>query len=306
VSTPYKKYYSIFYKGLYGAHWVYDREHFAVTVGFNKGTLLYDGGSWTKVKPGAYPSAFFGRHDAGNLELWCLGTSKMIVSSWDKLLGRAGRTRNEPIGDAEYLSDFCVVDGTAIAVGDDGKVFRRTAPVTNPNGTWTLDATLKPIESLVAIDARSTGDIWIAGRSSAWHWSGKKWKRVKLPKRERAIDVVCGPKNDVYICGGETLVRIRGSRVERFDAPGCDFQTVAIYEGELYLNVADTDDDAFIGIWTLRRNKLERVSTGFPPGWEYQPGGQLEVREGLLWSFGNFGVYVFDGKRWTQLPNPKV
>ena len=305
MSTPYKRFYKIFYKGLYGAHWVYDREHFAVTVGFNKGTLLYDRGRWTKVKPGAYPAAFFGR-DAGGRELWCLGTSKMIVSSWDKLLGKASRAREEPIGDGEYLSDFCVIDGVAIAVGDDGKVFRRATPVTSAVGTWKLDATLKPIDSLVAIDARKLDDIWIAGNKDAWRFDGATWKRVKLPSRERASDVVCGPKRDVYICGGQTLVRIRGARVDRFDARGCDFQSVAIYEGEVYLNVAETDDDAFIGIWTLRRNKLERVTTGFPPGWEYQPCGQLEVRAGLLWSFGAFGVYVFDGKRWEQLPSPKV
>ena len=65
-------------------------------------------------------------------------------------------------------------------------------------------------------------------------------------------------------------------------------------------------DDEQIGIWTLTRRGLERVDTGFPPGFEHQPCGQLEVRAGLLWSFGNFGVYVFDGKRWRLLPNPKV
>ena len=305
MQSPSKRYYKIFYKGLGLAHWVYDREHFAVSVGFNRGTLLYRRGRWTKVKPGGYPGAFFGRENRGGRELWSLDTFAVNVVPWEKLLGRTSRVarRSERISDAS-VTDFCVIEDVALAVDDDGRVFRRTTPVTNAEGTWQLDTTLKPSESLVAIDGRSLDDIWVAGEESVWHFDGAAWKRVRLPRRPPPSDIVCGSK-DVYVCGGETLVRIgSGNRVKRFDLEGCELESAAFYKGALYLNVRDADEEDQIGIWTLTRGGLRRVNTGFAPGWEHQPCGQLEVRAGLLWSFGNFGVYVFDGKRWELLPNP--
>jgi hypothetical protein len=306
TSSPYKRYYKIFYKGLGVAHWVYDRESFAVSVGFNRGTLLYSRGRWTKVKPGGYPTAFFGRETPDGRELWSLDVCDVNVVSWDKLLGRKSRLarRSERITDAS-VTDFCVIDDIALAIADDGSVLRRTRPVTNPEGAWQLDTTLKPFESLVAIAGRSLDDIWVAGQQSVWHYYGATWKRIRLPSRLQWNDIACGPKH-VYVCGGETLVRIgRGRQLTSFDSDGCDFETAAFYKGEVYLNVRDAEEEQ-IGIWTLTRGGLERVDTGFPPGDEHQPCGQLEVRAGLLWSFGNFGVYVFDGRRWRLLPNPKV
>ena len=305
--SPYQRYYKIFYKGLGLAHWVYDRESFAVSVGFNRGTLLYSRGRWTKVKPGGYPAAFFGRESTAGRELWFLDEDAMNVVSWDTLLGRTSRgvRRSEPISDDRSVTDFCVIDDVAFAVGDAGTVFRRTTPVTSVEGTWQLDATLKPVESLVAIAGRSLDDIWVTGDASAWHYDGAAWKRVRLPAGLRSSDIACGPR-DVFVCGGETLVRIgKSGQVKRFDSEGCDFDTAAFYKGALYLNVRDADEDK-IGIWTLARGRLQRVNTGFPAGWEHQPCGRLDVRAGLLWSFGNFGAYVFDGKRWELLPNPKV
>ncbi len=307
TASAYKRYYSIFYKGLGVAHWVYDRENFAVSVGFNRGTLLYSRGHWTKVKPGGYPGTFFGRKSTSGRELWSLDADAVHVIPWDKLLGKTSRTvrRSERITDDESIADLCVIDGVALAIGDGGSVFRRTTPVSNAKGAWQLDTTLKPADSLVAIDGRSLDDIWVAGNQSAWHYNGTTWKRVRLPSGLRPTDIVCGSKY-VYVCGGETVVRIAsGGKVTRFDSEGCDFESAAFYKGELYLNVRDTEDEQ-LGIWTLARGGLERVDTGYPPGWEHQPCGQLEVRAGLLWSFGNFGVYTFDGKRWKQLPNPKV
>jgi hypothetical protein len=307
TSSPYKRYYSIFYKGLGLAHWVYDRENFAVSIGFNRGTLLYSRGRWTKVKPGGDPGLFFGREVPGGRELWSVDSGVVNVVPWDKLLGRKSRLarRSEQITDGASVADFCVIDDVALAVGDDGSVFRRTTPVTNAEGTWQVDTTLKTDQALVAIAGRSLDDIWVAGEDSVWHYDGAAWKRVRLRSVLRTSDIACGSK-DVYVCGGETLLRI-GSRghVKRFDSEGCDFETAAFYKGALYLSVRDADEEQ-IGIWTLTRGGLKRVNTGFPPGWEHQPCGQLEVRAGLLWSFGNFGVYVFDGKRWQQLPNPKV
>jgi hypothetical protein len=303
TSSPYKRYYKIFYKGLGLAHWVYDRETFAVSVGFNRGSLLYSRGRWTKVKPGGYPGVFFGRER----ELWSLDTDAVNVVPWDRLLGRRSRVprRSERISEDESVADLCVIDDVAFAIGDDGGVFRRTTPVTKAEGTWQREITLKPVESLVAIDGRGLDDIWVASNESVWHFNGAGWKRARVPSGLSSSDIVCGSK-DVYVCGGETLVRIgRDGTVKRFEAEGCELESAAFYKGELYLNVRDSEEE-HIGIWTLTHKGLERVETGFPPGWEHQPCGQLEARAGLLWSFGNFGVYVFDGKRWEQLPNPKV
>lgn len=101
TSSPYKRYYKIFYKGLGLEHWVYDREHFAVSVGFNRGTLLYSRGRWTKVKLGGYPGTFFGRESTGGRELWSLDDDGVNVVPWDKLLGRKSRVarRSERISD---------------------------------------------------------------------------------------------------------------------------------------------------------------------------------------------------------------
>ncbi len=305
-SSPYKLYYKIFYKGLGLAHWVYDRENFVVSVGFNRGTLLYSSGRWTKLKTG-YPAALFGREDTGGRELWIFDRGVVNVVPWDKLLGRKSRMarRSERISEDESIADCCVINNVALAIGDDGGVYRRTTPVTNAEGTWLLDTTLKPDDSLVAIDGRSLNDIWVAGNKSVWHYDGSAWKRIRLPSRLSLSDVTCGSKY-VYVCGGQTLVRIGpGGQVKRFDSAGCEFESAAFYKGELYLNVR-SDDEELVGIWTLTRGGLTRVNTGFPQGWEYQPCGQLAVRAGLLWSFGSFGVYVFDGKRWKLLPNPKV
>ncbi|MBA3717579.1 MAG: hypothetical protein H0W87_05060, partial [Actinobacteria bacterium] len=222
TSSPYKRYYNIFYKGLGLAHWVYDRESFAVSVGFNRGTLQYSRGRWAKLKPGGYPGAFFGRETAGGRELWSVDSGVVNVVPWDKLLGRKSRgaRRSERISDAS-VTDFCVIDDVALAIDDDGSVFRRTTPVTNAEGTWQLDTTLKPVESLVAITGRSLDDIWVAGHESVWHYDGAAWKRVRLPSRLRLNDIACGSKY-VYVCGGETLVRIgSGRQVTRFDSGGC-------------------------------------------------------------------------------------
>lgn len=305
--SPSKRYYKIFYKGLGLAHWVYDREHFAVSVGFNRGTLLYSRGRWTKVKLGGDPGVFWGRESPAGRELWSLDGDAVHVVPWDKLLGRKSRItrRSEQISDGESVTDFCVIDDVALAVGNDG-VFRRTTPVTQADGAWQWDPTLESDYPLIAIDGRSLDDIWVAGEESAWHYDGAAWKRVRLRGIVPTSDIACGSKY-VFVCGGETLVRIgRGGQVTRFDAEGCVFNTAAFYKGEIYLNVIDADDEEQIGIWTLTRGSLRPVNTGFPPGWEHQPCGQLEVRAGLLWSFGTFGVYVFDGKRWKMLPNPKM
>jgi len=306
--SPYKRYYNLFYKGLGLAHWAFDRESFVVSLGFNRGTLLYERSQWTKVKPGGYPAAFFGRESAEGRELWSIDGYDVHVIPWDRLLKRKTRAarRTERISESSTVNNLGLIGNVLFAVGDAGQVFRRTDPLTSTGGVWRPEVTLKPSESLVAITGRSLDDIWVAGEESVWHYNGSAWKRVRLPSRDEAIDIACGPK-DVYVCGGETVVRIGpGGKATRFDAEGCSFHSAAFYKGAVYVSSRDTDDDEQIGIWTLTRRGLEQVDTGFPPGWEFQPSGQLEVRAGLLWSFGAFGVYVFDGKRWKQLPNPKV
>ena len=58
-----------------------------------------------------------------------------------------------------------------------------------------------------------------------------------------------------------------------------------------------------LGVFTLCSDRIiRRVITGLPH--EVEDSAILDVREGVLWSFGYKDVVSFDGDQWTRLEHP--
>lgn len=153
---------------------------------------------------------------------------------------------------------------------------------------------------LVDINGPNESDVYAVG-DEAWHWNGFEWRQIALPSDEplAAIKVI-SPRDVVLVGHNGTL--LRGNAVEGFrDLSSVDdnqnFTGVEWFENRLYLA-----SNTGLFIYDDASRRIQPYRTTLKP--ELQDTHQLEVRDGVLWSFGFKDLAHFDGKVWTRVHHP--
>jgi len=218
----------------------------------------------------------------------------VIVGSGGEFTVSAGgkATTGEVASDTE-LASARLVDGTIMAVGIAGGVFRMTSPT-----AWDDVTDARVEENVEAICAHPAGGFLVSGWQGlvAHHRDGGV-KRVKTGVDVILTDIICDDEGEIVACGQRgTLLRGTTDGLVPVEIAGVtdDFWSVAKFRDEVY--VASTtalyklaDDDAL----QLVTFQGKVVPTSFY---------HLDTHgDSLMLSTGRRDVVLFDGKEWSRI-----
>jgi hypothetical protein len=213
-----------------------------------------------------------------------------------------------------YTISIREIGGDLYVVGSGGQVYRRQ------NGSWPHIAeslkienrvpsdTLDPVawmdlefRELRDIDGTSENDVYVVGgNGEIFHFDGNDWTPCQSGTRSGLNCVRALSVNDIWICGQDGTL-LRGNRTDGFSQVGktsrdLDFYSLGIAREEVYL-AADR------GLFKLCSDALvRRVKTGLDP--EVTESEAIDVKDGVLWSFGGKDIVSFDGSKWARLTHP--
>lgn len=242
----------------------------------------------------------------GNIEFTWVGGRRI------ERIGAAG-LRRDALPIYGYVHAIRQIGGELYVVGSGGQVYRRN------DGQWTpmAEALLKPAiapASVTAaagmdifgkefsdIDGTSSSDLYVVGGDGEiFHYDGAGWVKCDADTTRPLNCVRAVSANEIWTCGfGGAL--LRGNARTGFSSAGnCSkaliFSSLGILENRVYLASNK-------GIFSLSADGIiRRVTTGLNP--EVEDANIIDVKDGVLWSFGYKDIVHFGGTRWARLTHP--
>lgn len=193
-----------------------------------------------------------------------------------------------------------VIGSDVFACGTALQVFRRRG------GDWddmSPDAETRAefvAGNLEAIDGFSETEIYAAGAAGViWWYDGQDWTPVQCPTNATFHAVTCAEDDRVYLCGqGGVLAVGRTDSFELIDHGRRvnDLWGIAHFDGDVYLA-------GFQAMLTYDGDALDVVGDAmFMSKFFYD----LNVCDGVMWSFGMKTVLRFDGEGWDRITDVDV
>ncbi|MCG8018515.1 MAG: hypothetical protein JAY97_20090 [Candidatus Thiodiazotropha sp. 'RUGA'] len=203
----------------------------------------------------------------------------------------------EGVGAVKQIKEIA---GTLYVCGDQGQVYKRSAP-----GKWVhmdeglLDTNISATAlDLNGIDGTHEHDIYVVGyHGRIFHRNAAGWSELDSPTNLHLERVCCVSAEEVYICGNEgTLLKgnAEGFSVHRLDGFKEHFWDVEWFNGKLYIA-------SLVGLFVFDGEEIVAVETGLEPD---IGGYRLDARDGVLWSFGVDDLAFYDGKKWHRVAHP--
>jgi hypothetical protein len=163
-----------------------------------------------------------------------------------------------------------------------------------------LQAAFDATMSLSDINGINEADIYTVGdEGRIYHHDGNSWTQIASPVDEDLARIKCISEKEVWICGYNGALLLGNWRDGFKDVSSVDdndyFLSVEKYHGMVYLATES-------GLFTFDGNKIRPLKSGLKP--ELKDGHILEVKDGVLWSFGFKDLAWFDGKQWTRVHHP--
>lgn len=245
-----------------------------------------------------------GRH--GEVEFTWVGGSRI-----ERIAGAGLRRDTPPI--YGYVQAIRQVGRELFVVGSGGQVYRRDG------GAWSVaaPALLKPVvvpdsvsaaagldiggKEFAAIDGVSAEDLYVVGgNGEIFHYDGAEWTECESPARRPLTAVRAVSAQEIWVCGNGGVL-LRGNARSGFAVAGScsavvNFSGLGLLGGQVYLA-------ANKGLFLLGEDGIVRhLKTGLEP--EVDDSHTLDVKDGVLWSFGYKDVVSFDGTRWQRLVHP--
>lgn len=184
--------------------------------------------------------------------------------------------------------------------GDQGQVYKRIG-----NELWehiddgllnrNISASALDLNS---IDGTSDNDIYVVGfHGKIFHRDGLTWRELVSPTNAHLNRIKCVSIDEVYICGYKGVF-LKGNKdgFEDLSVLGLEdnFWGVEYYRGNVYLATLK-------GVYVYDGVNVEPIKTGLKP--EIQ-GYRLDVKDGVLWSFGVDDLAYYDGIKWARVDHP--
>ena len=189
------------------------------------------------------------------------------------------------------------IDDLIFVVGMDRQVYKR-----NEIGNWELfengiePNTTKNVYGFESIDGFSKDSLYAVGwEGEIWNFEKDVWKLQNSPTNDILVDVCCAGNSYVYACGRQGLI-LRGKNgnweILNQNNFSEDIWSIVWFNEKLYCATMTE-------IYTLNDNNIL----------EYENMGEdsaktcykLDVRDGVLWSFGKKDLMSFDGLNWTRI-----
>ena len=188
------------------------------------------------------------------------------------------------------------IGGSLYVVGCDAQTLRREL-----DGRWTDfspspdQRKAHPFNDMEMVDGFSSSELYAAGcEGVVWWFNGRSWTAVECATNMTLHAVHCAPDGTVWVVGQMGIV-LRG-RFDRFEIveqpePLTDLWSVAVYQGT-------TRAAGFVALLKLVDGLLAPDSDAMALAESFY---DLQVVDGVLWSFGMKDVLKFDGKNWTRI-----
>jgi hypothetical protein len=212
-----------------------------------------------------------------------------------------------------YVHAIRQIGGDLYVAGSGGQVYRRNGGQWTPMAESLLKPAVAPASVLDAvamdiggkefadIDGVSSSDLYVVGgNGEIFHYDGADWTECDgdTPRPLNCVRAVSA--SEVWACGfGGAL--LRGNARTGFSSVGsCSevliFSSLGILGGRVYLasnkGIFSLSDDGII----------RRVKTGLKP--EVEDANVIDIKDGVLWSFGYKDIVHFDGSGWHRLVHP--
>lgn len=163
-----------------------------------------------------------------------------------------------------------------------------------------LDDVFDSIMSLSDINGLNESDIYTVGdKGKIYHHDGNGWSQISSPVDESLVRIKCVSEKEIWICGSNGALLLGNWQDGFKDVSSVEdneyFLSVEKYHGLVYVAAES-------GLFTFDGKQIRPLKTGLKP--ELKDGHILEVKDGVLWSFGFKDLAWFDGKKWTRVPHP--
>lgn len=217
-------------------------------------------------------------------DVWLLGGGQQEVEKIDRESGLP-------------LTGIGTVAGEAFAVGMGRQVYlRERAKVWTPKHGRMLSDRPPDVVGINTIVGSGSDRVFAAGwGGEIWISNGIVWEKEDSPTNHIISDGVIADDGRVFFCGRHGTI-ISGDKglwqIIEIDETD-DFWSSAIYRGDLYFSSQTR-------LYRLVDGEIEAVSPevdGFR-GTYYR----LQVVDGLLFSFGERDILIFDGDSWSRVP----
>ncbi|MDQ8731071.1 hypothetical protein [Bradyrhizobium sp. LHD-71] len=204
-----------------------------------------------------------------------------------------------------YTSSIREIDGVLHACGTGGQVYRRgqdgwshiAESLKSPAGLGSTEAIGQ--HDFSDFDGFGLGDIYVAsGNGEIHHFDGKTWQRCQTATTEILTAIHCADGNDVWACGFNGVL-LRGNSQDGFAAisSGSDtaiFTTITRFENKTYIGSSEG-----LFVYDDQNDCVKRVAADLA-----ETCLVLDVKDGVLWSFGYDDIVSFNGKTWVRLEHP--
>jgi hypothetical protein len=255
---------------------------------------------------GGAPRQYCALSRQGDVEFIWVGGSRM-----EQIESAGVRRSTPPI--YGYVQAIRQIGDELYVVGSGGQVYCRRGDGWQAIATSLQKPAVAPASVLDAagldiggkefadIDGTSSSDLYVVGgNGEIFHFDGGDWTECDSDAARPLNCVRAVSRDEVWVCGfGGSLMR--GNARQGFSQVGsCSevltFTSLGILEGRIYLASNK-------GIFTLSDDGIiRRLKTSLKP--EVDDANVIDVKDGMLWSFGNKDIVRFDGKQWTRLVHP--
>jgi hypothetical protein len=246
-------------------------------------TEHWDGQAWSIVpspNPAGASSAWLeGVAAASSSDVWAVGAAKLTSGATQTLIerwnGSSWTIVSSPNnGTSSQLHDVEVVSDTDVwAVGESSS----GSMIIRWNGSKWNVVTNPCSFALHGITAISSNDVWAVGYQHACHWDGQAWSKVVVdPYEQTTIVEVSGvATNDVWAVGTTWLCP--------YDCSPYGF--IRHWDGAKWTVFVFEDDMFFRGVKAVSPTEVYAVGQD---------------------CCGRTLIFLWNGRRWRQAPNPEV
>lgn len=212
--------------------------------------------------------------------------------------GKGGPSKLRPVHEVRAIDDRLIVVGMRRQVFgraiDRGPWRRLDQGVVLPEGSTEL-------AGFYSVDGFSKDEIYAVGlRGEIWLYGSGTWQQVDSPTNSPLLSVRCGATGDAIACGQDgIIVRGRGPNWEIVPSGEVDTALDSVLQFRQRWYFADEEG----GLYVLGDNGLEP-----DPLFESLKvqAGTLDCNSDSLLCVGPEDLLVFDGSRWTRLPDPPI
>lgn len=193
------------------------------------------------------------------------------------------------------------IENKHIAVGANMQVFER-----NDNGVWNNISPPETIRTLFednhmeSLDGYSLSEIYATGTNGViWYFDGKAWTPVQCPTNFSLYDVYCCEDGFVYICGQGGII-LKG-RYDSFELITSDQMLTDLW-GIVALN-GRVFASGFVSLMFLNDEILVPDEDAMNIAEYFY---DLDIRDGVMWSFGMKNVLRYEGGKWKPIESVTV